>query len=116
MSSPSGDHKVVRFGLFEVDLDAHELRKAGMRIKLADQPFQILAMLLERPGRLVTREELQQRLWPKDTFVDFELSLNAAVKKLRQALGDDSHNPRFVETVYRQGYRFLAPVHPATPR
>jgi eukaryotic-like serine/threonine-protein kinase len=115
LSSPFGDHKVVRFGLFEVDLEAQELRKAGMRIKLPDQPFQILAMLLERPGRLVTREELQHRLWPKDTFVDFELSLNAAVKKLRQALGDDSHNPRFVETIYRRGYRFVGAVSAVVP-
>jgi DNA-binding winged helix-turn-helix (wHTH) protein/tetratricopeptide (TPR) repeat protein len=108
-------HKVIRFGLFEVDLEARELRKGGMRIKLPDQPFQILAMLLERPGRLVTREELQHRLWPEDTFVDFELSLNAAVKKLRQALGDDSHNPRFVETVYRRGYRFVGVVSAVVP-
>ena len=79
MSSPFGDHKVVRFGLFEVDLEAQELRKAGMRIKLPEQPFQILALLLHCPGQLVTREELQHRLWPKDTIVDFELSLNAAV-------------------------------------
>jgi DNA-binding winged helix-turn-helix (wHTH) protein/tetratricopeptide (TPR) repeat protein len=115
LSGPFGDHRVVRFGLFEVDLEAQELRKAGMRIKLPDQPFQILAMLLEHPGRLVTREELQHRLWPQDTFVDFELSLNAAVKKLRQALGDDAHNPRFVETVYRRGYRFVGPVSAVTP-
>src|SRR5215472_10174102 len=81
-----------------------------MRVKLPDQPYQILAMLLEGPGRLVTREELQHRLWPEDTFVDFELSLNAAVKKLRQALGDEPQNPRFVETVYRRGYRFVGPV------
>ncbi|HEX6502354.1 MAG TPA: helix-turn-helix domain-containing protein [Terriglobales bacterium] len=83
-------------------------RKTGVRIKLQEQPFQILAMLLERPGQIVTREELQKRLWPQDTFVDFDLSLNSAVKKLRQALGDDSENPRFIETLYRRGYRFLA--------
>jgi len=101
---------VVRFGLFELDLQARELRKSGIRIKLQDQPFQILASLLERPGEIVTREELQKRLWPADTFVDFDLSLNSAVKKLRQALNDDSDNPRFIETLYRRGYRFIGPV------
>ena len=100
----------VQFGLYELDLRARELRKAGVRIKLHEQPFQVLALLLERPGEVVTREELQARLWPSDTFVDFDLSLNGAVKKLRQALGDDSDNPRFVETLYRRGYRFIAPV------
>jgi Tol biopolymer transport system component/DNA-binding winged helix-turn-helix (wHTH) protein len=101
---------IIRFGTFELDLEAGELRKNGLKVKLHDQPFQILAMLLERPGRLVSREELQKRLWPADTFVDFEHSLNAAVKKLRQALGDDADNPRFVETLARRGYRFIAPV------
>jgi Tol biopolymer transport system component/DNA-binding winged helix-turn-helix (wHTH) protein len=105
--------KVVRFGLFELDLDARELRKSGVKVKLQEQPFQILAMLLERPGEIVTREELQKRLWPQDTFVDFDLSLNSAVKKLRQALNDDSENPRFVETLYRRGYRFIGPVNGA---
>ncbi len=100
----------VRFGLFEADLHTRELRKSGIKIKLHDQPFQVLAFLLERPGEIVTREELQTRLWPSDTFVDFDLSLNSAVKKLRQALGDESDNPRFVETLYRRGYRFIAPV------
>src|SRR5581483_5303449 len=102
--------RVVRFGLFELDLDARELRKSGVRIKLQEQPFQILAMLVGRPGAIVTRDELQRTLWPGDTFVDFDLSLNSAVKKLRQALNDDSENPRFVETLYRRGYRFIAPV------
>jgi Tol biopolymer transport system component/DNA-binding winged helix-turn-helix (wHTH) protein len=100
----------VQFGLFEVDLQARELRKSGVKIKLNEQPFQILIVLLERPGEVVTREELQTRLWSADTFVDFDLSLNTAVKKLRQALGDESDNPRFVETLYRRGYRFIAPV------
>jgi len=104
-------YSVVRFGLFELDLQARELRKSGIRIKLQDQPFQILASLLERPGEIVTREELQKRLWPADTFVDFDLSLNSAVKKLRQALNDDSDNPRFIETLYRRGYRFIGPVN-----
>jgi DNA-binding winged helix-turn-helix (wHTH) protein/Tol biopolymer transport system component len=106
--------KVVRFGIFELDLDARELRKSGVKIKLHEQPFQILAMLLERPGSLVTREELQKKLWPGDTFVDFDLSLNSAIKKLRQALNDDSENPRYVETLYRRGYRFIGPVNGST--
>ncbi len=111
MARPATNPRTVRFGLFELDLDARELRKSGVRIKLQEQPFQILAMLLERPGAIVTREELQKQLWSSDTFVDFDLSLNSAVKKLRQALSDDSENPRFVETLYRRGYRFIAPVN-----
>jgi DNA-binding winged helix-turn-helix (wHTH) protein len=110
MERPAVNPNTVQFGLFEVDLQARELRKSGVKIKLNDQPFQVLAVLLERPGEVVTREELQTRLWPADTFVDFDLSLNTAVKKLRQALGDESDNPRFVETLYRRGYRFIAPV------
>ena len=102
--------RALRFGLYEVDFAAQELRKSGIRIKIQDQPFQILALLLERPGQIVTREEIQKRLWTGDTFVDFDLGLNSAVKKLRQALGDESDNPRFIETLYRRGYRFLAPV------
>jgi len=102
--------RVARFGLFEVDYASQELRKSGVKIKIQDQPFQILALLLERPGQIVTREEIQKRLWAGDTFVDFDLGLNSAVKKLRQALGDESENPRFIETLYRRGYRFLAPV------
>ncbi len=99
-----------RFGTFEVDLRARELRKGGIRIRLQDQPFEILTVMLERPGEVVTREELRQRLWPAGTFVDFEHSLNAAVKRLRAALGDDADNPRFVETLHRRGYRFIAAV------
>ena len=110
MRRPVATPKIIRFGLFEVDLDTRELRKSGLRIKLQGQPFQILIMLLARPGAIVTREELQKKLWPSDTFVDFDLSLNSAVKKLRQALNDDSENPRFVETLYRRGYRFIGPV------
>ena len=101
---------VKRFGTFEVDLRARELRKGGIRIRLQDQPFEILAMMLEHPGEVVTRDELRQRLWPAGTFVDFEHSLNAAVKRLRAALGDDADNPRFVETLHRRGYRFIAAV------
>src|SRR5258705_11034616 len=111
MAGTADNSSVVRFGLFELDLHARELRKSGIRIKLQDQPFQILASLLERPGEIVTREELQKRLWPADTFVDFDLSLNSAVKKLRQALNDDSDNPRFIETLYSRGYRFIGPVN-----
>src|SRR5882724_3563689 len=102
--------RAVRFGLYEVDYASQELRKSGIKIKIQDQPFQILALLLERPGQIITREEIQKRLWAGDTFVDFDLGLNSAVKKLRQALGDESDNPRFIETLYRRGYRFLAPV------
>jgi len=102
--------RVIRFGVFEVDLQEGELRKSGLRIKLQDQPFQVLAMLLERPGEMVTREEVQRRLWPADTFVDFDHSLNSAIKKLREALGDQPENPRFIETLHRRGYRFIAPV------
>ena len=111
--NPRINQNVVRFGLFELDLRSGELRKSGMKVKLQDQPLQILVMLLERPGEIVTREELQKRLWPEDTFVDFDLGLNSAVKKLRQALGDDSENPRFIETLYRRGYRFIGPINGA---
>jgi DNA-binding winged helix-turn-helix (wHTH) protein len=110
MAQPTTNPRVVQFGLFELDLDARELRKSGVRIKLQEQPFVILAMLVARPGTIVTREELQNKLWPGNTFVDFDLSLNSAVKKLRQALNDDSENPRFVETLYRRGYRFIFPI------
>ena len=98
----------VHFGVFEVDLESGELRKHGIKIKLQQKPFQILALLMERPGEVVTREELQQRLWPSDVFVDFESGLNNAVKKLRAALGDSAETPRFIETVAGRGYRFLA--------
>ena len=101
---------VVRFGIFEVDLRAGELRRQGTKVKIQEKPFQVLAALLESPGEVVTREELRQRLWPGDVFVDFDNSLNAAINKLREALGDTADNPRFVETLPRHGYRFLAPV------
>jgi TolB-like protein/DNA-binding winged helix-turn-helix (wHTH) protein len=100
----------VRFGVFQLDLRTGELRKAGVRISLPEQPFQVLQALLERPGDLVTREELRQRLWPAETFVDFEHGLNAAVRRLRDALGDSADVPRFVETLPRRGYRFIAPI------
>jgi TolB-like protein/Flp pilus assembly protein TadD len=102
--------RVVRFGVFELDLRTGELRKAGVRVSLQDQPLQVLSMLTERPGELVTREDLKHRLWPGDTFVDFEQGLNAAVKRLRYVLGDSADTPRFIETLPRRGYRFIASV------
>lgn len=102
--------RIVRFGSFEADLQESKLTKAGIRIRLQEQPFQILALLLERPGQLVTREEIRQNLWSDDTFVEFDDALNTAVRKLRTALNDSADNPRFLETVPRRGYRFIAPV------
>jgi DNA-binding winged helix-turn-helix (wHTH) protein/Tol biopolymer transport system component len=101
----------VHFGTFEVDLHAGELRRNGSKVRLQEQPFKVLTVLLEHPGSVVTREELQKRLWPADTFVDFDHGLNAAIRRLRDALGDSAENPRFVETVARRGYRFVAPVN-----
>jgi cholera toxin transcriptional activator len=100
----------MRFGFFEVDLTAGELRKGGMKMRLQGQPFQVLALLLERAGEVVTREELQKELWPSDTFVDFDHSLNTAINKVREALGDSASSPRYVETLARKGYRFIAPL------
>ena len=102
--------RILRFSVFEVDLAACELRKHGLRIKLAEQPFQVLALLLEKPGEIVTRDELHSRLWQADTFVDFDHGLNNAVMRVREALGDSSETPRYVETVPRRGYRFIAQV------
>jgi TolB-like protein/DNA-binding winged helix-turn-helix (wHTH) protein/Flp pilus assembly protein TadD len=101
------------FGVFEVDLRAGELRKRGLRVRLQEQPFQVLAMLLEHAGQVVSREELQKKLWPAETFVDFDHGLNKAINKIREALGDSAESPRFVETVARRGYRFLADVRAA---
>jgi TolB-like protein/DNA-binding winged helix-turn-helix (wHTH) protein len=109
-AQPNGS--AVRFGAFEVDLRAGELRKQGIRIKLQDQPFQVLQVLLERPGEVVTREELQQRIWPPDTFVDFDHGLHNAIKKLREALSDSAETPRYIETLPKRGYRFIGPVKP----
>ncbi len=100
----------VRFGNFELDIRSGQLRRNGLKIRLAGQPLQVLTLLLEHPGEVVTREALQQRLWPSETFVEFDHSLNAAVKRLREALGDSAENPRFVETLPRFGYRFIAPL------
>jgi len=107
--------KLARFGLFEADLEQRILTKSGLRIKLQDQPFQVLALLLERPGEIVTREEIRQKLWSSDTFVEFDDGLNTAIKKLRMSLGDTADNPRFIETIPRRGYRFLAPVAVPVP-
>src|ERR1700740_184864 len=98
------------FGVFEIDLRSAELRKHGVRIKLQEQPFQILCLLLEHPGEVVGREELREKLWPAHTFVDFDRSLNKAMNKLRCALGDSADSPRYIETIPRHGYRFVAPV------
>src|SRR6266404_3596326 len=102
--------RIAHFGVFEAAIEAGELRKHGLRLKLSEQPFQILAMLLARPGEIVSREELREQLWPSDTFVDFDHGLNNAVMKLREVLGDSSEHPRFIETLPRRGYRFIAPV------
>ena len=110
MSQPSPHQRVVRFGTFEVDLVARELRKNGVKLHLQDQPFQVLSVLLENPDQVVTREELRQRLWPADTFVDFDNGLNTTVNKIREALGDSAESPRFIETLPRRGYRFIAPI------
>ena len=107
---PSSRMRRVRFGTFDVDLRSGELRKHGIRLKLQDQPFQVLALLLEHPGDLVTREELRQKLWPVDTFVDFDTGLNTAIKKLRDVLGDSAEEPLYIETLPRRGYRFIAHV------
>jgi DNA-binding winged helix-turn-helix (wHTH) protein len=115
MSSPGRSSGIVRFDVFEVDLRAGELYKAGRKIKLQVLPFQALAMLLERPGEVITRKEFEKTLWPGDTFVDFDHSLNTAVKKLRQALGDNKKKPRYVETLPKRGYRFIGKMDHAAP-
>src|SRR5258707_9740637 len=110
MASEVPSFKIQRFGVFEVDLRSGELRKQGVRVKLQEQPFQVLRVLLKCPGGVVTREELRNQNWPADTFVDFDNSLNTAINKLREALGDSADNARFIETLPRRGYRFIAPV------
>src|SRR5882672_4617656 len=108
--------RVVRFGVFEVDLNAGELFKQGIKVRIQQQPFRILALLLERPGEVVTREDLRQAIWPAGTFVEFDVGLDAAIHKLRSALGDSAENPRLVETLPRRGYRFIGPVEGRRPR
>lgn len=110
MNAPDASPKIACFGRFEADLRAAELRKQGVRVSLQEQPFQILALLLERRGQLISREELRHHLWSDDTFVDFDRNLNKAVNKLRAALGDSADHPQFIETLHRRGYRFIAPV------
>src|SRR5882724_13523945 len=105
--------RIIRFSTFEVNFHTGELRERGQKIKLQEQPLQVLAALLERPGDLVTREELRSKLWPADTFVDFDHSLNAAIKRLRDALGESAERPIFVETLARRGYRFIGPINGA---
>src|SRR5450759_2479194 len=113
---PGAEHHApaYRFGVFELDGRSGELRKHGIRIKLQDQPRQVLLLLLEHAGEVVTREQIQKHLWPDNTFVDFDNAINSAVRKLREALGDTAENPRFVETLARRGYRFLVPVSTRT--
>src|ERR1700727_1192537 len=107
--------RLLRFENFEVDLRSGELRKAGVKLKFGGQPFQVLTILLERPGEVLTREELQKRLWP-DTFVDVDHNLNTAINKIRETLADSAEKPRFVETLSRRGYRFIAPIQVAAPQ
>src|SRR5579864_6753186 len=113
---PSGQKGSVQFGAFELNMQTGELRKNGVRIRLQGKPFQILQALLERPGEVVTRDELQKRLWPADTFVDFESGLNTAANRLRLTLGDSAENPRYIQTLSRTGYRFIASVNEAPAR
>ena len=102
--------RLVRFGIFELDTEATELRKRGVKVKLQDQPFKVLQLLLERAGQIVTRDELRARVWPANTFVEFDQGLYSAMTRLRDALGDSSESPRFIETLARRGYRFIAPI------
>jgi cholera toxin transcriptional activator len=104
-----------RFGIFEVDATTGELRRQGLRVKLNTQPFQVLLMLLDRPGQLLTREEISRELWPHGTFVDYEHGVNSAINRIREALGDTAASPRFLETLSRRGYRFIAPVERVDP-
>jgi cholera toxin transcriptional activator len=112
----SAHSRIARFGVFELDLTAGELRKNGVKLRLQGQPLQVLALLLERAGEVVSRDELQQKLWPADTFVDFDHSLNTAINKVREVLGDSASSPRFIETLARRGYRFIAPVRNDVPQ
>jgi cholera toxin transcriptional activator len=107
-------NKIFRFGAFEADPGSGELRKSGMRLRLQEQPFQVLLMLVERPGEVVSREQLRQKLWPADTFVDFDHSLNTIINKLREVLGDSASSPRFIETLAKRGYRFVPAVEVVT--
>ena len=110
MAECSGSRGKVRFGIFEADLDAGELRKNGARVRLQEQPFQVLSVLLERPGQLVSREDISRQVWGERTFVEFDHALNTAIKKIRIAIGDDATTPRYIETVPKRGYRFISPI------
>src|SRR5271169_791562 len=110
MGASKQSQPVIRFDVYELDVQAGVLRKNGMRIRCQEQPLQVLAALLERPGELVTREELRRRVWSQDTFVDFDHALNTAIKKIRASLNDDADSPRYVETIPRRGYRFVGHV------
>src|SRR5215471_10516199 len=110
MPAPASSTNRVQFGVFELDLQRAELRKSGVKVKLQEQPLKILHILLENPGQIVGRDELQKRVWPANTFVEFDQGLYSAMARLRDALGDSSESPRFIETVARRGYRFIAPV------
>src|SRR5438874_10147474 len=110
MESDPNQKRLAQFGPYQADLRTGELRKHGIRLRLQEQPFQVLSMLLLNPGELVTREQLQKRLWPADTFVDFDHGLNTAINKLREVLSDSSATPKYIETLPRRGYRFLASV------
>jgi DNA-binding winged helix-turn-helix (wHTH) protein len=111
MQEPVLSSTVLTFDVFEIDLRAGELRKDGRRVKLQEQPFHVLSLLLARSGEVVTREELRQKLWPADTFVDFDHGLNSAVARLRETLRDSADRPRFIETIAKRGYRFIAPLN-----
>jgi DNA-binding winged helix-turn-helix (wHTH) protein len=110
---PPSPERFIRFDTFEVDVRTGELRKDGVKVKLAEQPFSVLALLLAQPGEVVTRDELQQKLWPRDTFVDFDRGLNKAINRLRDALGDSADAPRFIETLPKRGYRFVGSTLPS---
>jgi len=113
-AQPELDRRCVRFGVFELNPATGELRKHGVRVRLQDQPLKLLLCLLETPGVICSREDLIRRIWPEGTFVDYDRGLNAAVTRLRQVLGDSADTPRYVETVGRKGYRFIAPVDPGS--
>ena len=115
MEAPPPLADIVRFGIFQIDLKARQLHKSGIKVKLQDQPFRVLALLVARAGQVVTREQLRQTIWPSDVYGTFDQGLNNAIKKVRDALEDSADNPRFIETVAKHGYRFIAPVNPVQP-
>src|SRR6266576_6164298 len=115
MAAIPSQSRVLKFGVFEVNLQAGEVRKAGMRQKLAGQPFQVLQALLEHPQEIVTREELRELIWPDNAFVDYELALKKAVNRLREVLGDSAESPHFIETIPRRGYRFIGRIASPSP-